>query len=143
MATAEERIDKLESKFPTLEQQVSTIAAKVDIFIEESRQQSEDLRCAQEKHDADMKNGTGKARRGHERDSRGNTRRAQEHSRLDNRVNGRHCGDSVWSFGLFMDYGKEHGTAADNASRAAKLIVAIKKVPFQSRKGFFLQKLGK
>ena len=55
MATTEERVDKLEVRFSTLEQQVATVAAKVDSLIEESKQQREDNRRAQEKHDADLK----------------------------------------------------------------------------------------
>ena len=55
MATTEERIDKIETRFMTLEQQVSTVAAKVDMLVAESQQQREDIRRAQEKHDADMR----------------------------------------------------------------------------------------
>ena len=54
MATTEERIDKIETRFMTLEQQVSTVAAKVDMLVAESQQQREDIRRAQEKHDAEM-----------------------------------------------------------------------------------------
>lgn len=55
MTAAEERIDKLETRFSTLEQQVATVAAKVDMIIEESQQQREDIRRAREKHDEDIK----------------------------------------------------------------------------------------
>ena len=55
MATTEERIDKLEVKFSTLEQQVAAVVAKVDMLVNESQQQREDIRRAQEKHDADIK----------------------------------------------------------------------------------------
>ena len=48
MATAEERVN-------SLEQQVSTVAAKVDMLVIEAQQQREDIRQAQAKHDADMK----------------------------------------------------------------------------------------
>lgn len=55
MATTEERVDKLETKFATLEQQVAAVVTKVDMLVEESKQQREDIRRAQEKHDADIK----------------------------------------------------------------------------------------
>ena len=55
MATTEERVDKLETRFSTLEQQVSAVTAKVDMVIGELQQQREDIRRAQEKHDADIK----------------------------------------------------------------------------------------
>ena len=55
MAKAEERIDKLEVRFSTLEQQVSAVVAKVDMVITELQQQREDIRRSQEKHDADIK----------------------------------------------------------------------------------------
>ena len=55
MATTEERVDKLEVRFSTLEQQFAATMAKVDSFIEESKQQREDIRRAQEKQDADRK----------------------------------------------------------------------------------------
>ena len=61
MATTEERVDKLETKFVTLEQQITTVATKVDMLVEESKQQREDIRRLHErqdkmqaKHDADM-----------------------------------------------------------------------------------------
>ena len=55
MATTEERVDKLEVRFSTLEQQFAATMAKVDSLIEESKQQREDIRRAQEKQDADRK----------------------------------------------------------------------------------------
>ena len=62
MATTEQRVDKLEFRFSTLEQQVSTVAAKVDMVISELQQQREDMRRLQDrqdedrrKHDADMR----------------------------------------------------------------------------------------
>ena len=50
-----EQETQIERRFATLEQQVSTVAAKVDMLVVESQQQREDIRRAQEKHDADMK----------------------------------------------------------------------------------------
>ena len=44
MATQEERIDKLEVRFSTLEQQFATTMAKVDSLAEEAKQQREDIR---------------------------------------------------------------------------------------------------
>ncbi|MBO4780713.1 MAG: hypothetical protein J5497_08760 [Selenomonadaceae bacterium] len=55
MKNSKTKVDKLETRFATLEQQVSTVAAKVDMLVVESQQQREDIRRAQEKHDADMK----------------------------------------------------------------------------------------
>lgn len=55
MATTEERVDKLEIRFSTLEQQVAAVVAKVDMLVEETKQQREDIRKAQAKHDEDMK----------------------------------------------------------------------------------------
>ena len=48
MADLESRVEKLENKFPTLEQQVNTVSTKLDMFIEESR-------VARERQDADMR----------------------------------------------------------------------------------------
>ena len=73
MATTEERVDKLEMRFATLEQQVATVASKVDMVIGELQQQREDIRRAQEKHDADM------------RELREDSRRAQEKHDADMR----------------------------------------------------------
>ena len=59
MANIEERVDKLEVKFTTLEQQVSNITTKLDMFIDESRaareRQDADMREFREKHDSDMR----------------------------------------------------------------------------------------
>ena len=55
MATTEERVDKLEVRFSTLEQQFATTMAKVDSLAEEAKQQREDIRRMNEKHDADIK----------------------------------------------------------------------------------------
>jgi len=55
MATTEERVDKLETKFTTLEQQVATVATKVDMLVIESQQQREDMRRMNEKIDANQK----------------------------------------------------------------------------------------
>ena len=55
MATTEERVDKLEVRFSTLEQQFAATMAKVDSLAEEAKQQREDIRRMNEKHDADMK----------------------------------------------------------------------------------------
>ena len=57
-----DKIDRLEVKFSTLEQQVSTVAAKVDMIIGELHEQREDNRriqkrqdAMQEQHNADMR----------------------------------------------------------------------------------------
>ena len=59
MADLEQRVDKLESKIPTLEQQINTVSTKLDMFIEESRtarkRQDADMREFREKHDNDMR----------------------------------------------------------------------------------------
>ena len=55
MATTEERVDKLEVRFSTLEQQFATTMAKVDSLVEEAKQQREDIRRAQDRQDADRK----------------------------------------------------------------------------------------
>ena len=55
MATTEERVDKLEVRFSTLEQQFAATMAKVDSLAEEAKQQREDIRRAQAKHDADIR----------------------------------------------------------------------------------------
>ena len=44
MATTEERVDKLEVRFSTLEQQFAMTMAKVDSLAEEAKQQREDIR---------------------------------------------------------------------------------------------------
>ena len=66
MATTEEKVEKLETRFSTLEQQFVTTMAKVDSLLEEAKQQREDIRRVQEKHDADM------------RETREDIKRAQE-----------------------------------------------------------------
>ncbi len=53
MATTEERVDKLEVRFSTLEQQFATTMAKVDLLAEEAKQQREDIRRIQDRQDAD------------------------------------------------------------------------------------------
>ena len=55
MATTEERVDKLEVRFSTLEQQFATTMAKVDSLAEEAKQQREDIRRLQDRQDADRK----------------------------------------------------------------------------------------
>ena len=55
MATTEERVDKLEVRFSTLEQQFAATMARVDSLVEESKQQRDDIRQAQAKHEADMR----------------------------------------------------------------------------------------
>lgn len=59
MADLEQRVDKLENKFPTLEQRVNDVITKIDLFIEESRAARErrdaEMREFREKHDADMR----------------------------------------------------------------------------------------
>ena len=55
MATTEERVDKLEVRFSTLEQQFATTMAKVDSLAEEAKQQREDIRRMQDRQDADRK----------------------------------------------------------------------------------------
>ena len=66
MADLKPRVEKLENRVTSLEQQVSNVITKLDMFIEESRaareRQDADIRelrqrqdAAQAKHDADMK----------------------------------------------------------------------------------------
>ena len=55
MATADERVDKLETRFSTLEQLFATTMAKVDSLAEEAKQQREDIRRLQDRQDADRK----------------------------------------------------------------------------------------
>ena len=55
MATTEERVDKLEIRFSTLEQQFAMTMAKVDSLAEEAKQQREDIRRLQDRQDADRK----------------------------------------------------------------------------------------
>lgn len=64
MATTEEeiknRLDKHEAKLMTLEQQVSNVVTKLDMFIEETREnrarQDEDMRELRTKMDSNIKN---------------------------------------------------------------------------------------
>ena len=61
--TEQEKInERFDNRISSIELQVTTVAAKVDLVIEEIRQQREDIRriqerqdAAQAKHDADMK----------------------------------------------------------------------------------------
>ena len=55
MATTDERVDKLETRFSTLEQLFATTMAKVDALAEEAKQQREDIRRLQDRQDADRK----------------------------------------------------------------------------------------
>ena len=59
MADLEGRVDKIETRVTSLEQQVSNVSTKLDMFIEESRvareKQDADMREFREKHDADMR----------------------------------------------------------------------------------------
>ena len=52
MATAEERVDKLETKFSTLAEQFAATMAKVDTLAEEAKQQREDIRLLNAKIDS-------------------------------------------------------------------------------------------
>lgn len=52
MATTEERVDKLETRFTTLEQQFAATMAKVDSLAEEAKQQREDIRILNAKIDS-------------------------------------------------------------------------------------------
>jgi archaellum component FlaC len=59
MATTDERVDKLETRFLTLEQQVSAVTAKVDTFIGEMRdrdnQRVAEIAELRQRQDADRK----------------------------------------------------------------------------------------
>ena len=55
MATTDERVDKLETKFSTLSEQFAATMAKVDAFVEELKQQRKDIRRLQDRQDADRK----------------------------------------------------------------------------------------
>lgn len=59
MATTEERVDKLETRFSTLEQQVSAVTAKVDTIIGEMRdrdnQRAAEIAELRQRQDADRK----------------------------------------------------------------------------------------
>ena len=50
-----EQEQQVETRFATLEQQVSTVAAKVDALVEELKQQREDIRRLNERQDAERK----------------------------------------------------------------------------------------
>ena len=52
MATTEERVDKLEVRFSTLEQQFAATMARVDSLVEESKQQRDDIRQLNTKIDS-------------------------------------------------------------------------------------------
>ena len=52
MADVETKFERLDNRMSFLEQQVSTVAAKVDMLIVESQQQREDMRRLWEKQDA-------------------------------------------------------------------------------------------
>ncbi len=58
MADIESRVDKLETRVTSLEQQVSNISTKLDMFIDESREarkrQDEDIRELRQKQNTDM-----------------------------------------------------------------------------------------
>lgn len=58
MADTEMRVDNLETRVTTLEQNVNNVMTKLDMFIEESRaareRQDADIRELRQKHDADM-----------------------------------------------------------------------------------------
>ncbi|MBQ9486295.1 MAG: hypothetical protein IJU91_00625 [Selenomonadaceae bacterium] len=59
MADIENRVDKLETRVTSLEQQVSNVSTKLDMFINESRaareRQDNEMREFRAKHDSDMK----------------------------------------------------------------------------------------
>ena len=59
MADIERRVETVEMRIASLEQQVSNVTTKMDMFIEESRaareRQDADMREFREKHDADMR----------------------------------------------------------------------------------------
>ena len=52
MATTDERVDKLEIRFSTLEQQFAATMARVDSLAEEAKQQREDIRQLNAKIDS-------------------------------------------------------------------------------------------
>ena len=55
MTVTRKKLEKFDERISSLERQVSTVATKVDMMILEAQQQREDIRRAQEKHDADIK----------------------------------------------------------------------------------------
>ena len=58
MADLENRVDKIETRVTSLEQQVSNISTKLDMFIDESREarkrQDDDIRELRQKQNTDM-----------------------------------------------------------------------------------------
>lgn len=55
MANTEERVDKLETRFLTLEQRVSAVTAKLDTFIGEMRDFKSEMRDRDNQRVADIK----------------------------------------------------------------------------------------
>lgn len=55
MATTDERVDRLEIRFSTLEQQVSAVTAKLDTFIGEMRDLKTEMRDRDNQRVADIK----------------------------------------------------------------------------------------
>lgn len=55
MTEQEQKAEKLEVRFSTLEQQFAATMAKVDSLAEEAKQQREDIRRLQDRQDADRK----------------------------------------------------------------------------------------
>ena len=55
MTEQEQKVEKLEVRFSTLEQQFAATMAKVDSLAEEAKQQREDIRRLQDRQDADRK----------------------------------------------------------------------------------------
>ena len=55
MATTDERVDKLETRFLTLEQRVSAVTAKIDTFIGEMRDFKSEMRDRDNQRVADIK----------------------------------------------------------------------------------------
>lgn len=55
MTEQEQKVEKLEVRFSTLEQQFAAIMAKVDSLAEEAKQQREDIRRLQDRQDTDRK----------------------------------------------------------------------------------------
>ncbi len=59
MANIKKKVDNLENRVTTLEQQVNSVLTKLDMFIAESREarkrQDDDMREMREKHDSDMR----------------------------------------------------------------------------------------
>ena len=55
MTTTDERVDKLETRFLTLEQRVSAVTAKIDTFIGEMRDFKSEMRDRDNQRVADIK----------------------------------------------------------------------------------------